>query len=94
MAGTDLVDMDNGAYNPGECVIRIKTDMKHSNPSIRDWVAMRVVKNKHPRESVGLIHNYMYPTLDFQSAIDDYLLGTTHIIRGKDLISSTLTVHL
>jgi glutamyl/glutaminyl-tRNA synthetase len=26
--------------------------------------------------------------LDFQGAVDDHLLGTTHVIRGKDLRDS------
>ena len=30
----------------------------------------------------------MWPLLDFESAVEDHLLGTTHIIRGKDLTDS------
>ncbi len=33
----------------GEMVLRVKTDIKHKNPAIRDWVAMRVVEEEHPR---------------------------------------------
>ena len=31
----------------------------------------------------------VWPLLDFQSAIEDYKQGITHIIRGKDLMDST-----
>jgi glutamyl-tRNA synthetase len=32
----------------------------------------------------------LWPTLDFESAIEDHLLGITHILRGKDLMKSEL----
>jgi len=74
-----------GEYDEGEVVIRIKTDMKHKDPAIRDWVAFRIIKADHPLVGDKYI---VYPTLDFESAIEDHLLGITHIIRGKDLIDS------
>lgn len=77
--------MLQGEYEEGECVLRIKTDMSHKDPAIRDWVAFRVLYEEHPRVGDKFI---VWPTLDFQSAIEDYLLGITHIIRGKDLIDS------
>ena len=33
----------------GEAVLRVKTDINHKNPAIRDWVAMRIVNQEHPR---------------------------------------------
>ncbi len=77
--------MLEGSYEEGEVVIRIKTDMKHKDPAIRDWVAFRIIYESHPL--VGDAY-HVYPTLDFESAIEDYLCGVTHIIRGKDLIDS------
>jgi glutamyl-tRNA synthetase len=77
--------MLSGEYEEGEVVIRIKTDMKHKDPAIRDWVAFRIVKSDHPLVGDRYI---VYPTLDFESAIEDHILGITHIIRGKDLIDS------
>ncbi len=74
-----------GEFDEGEVVIRIKTDMKHRDPAIRDWVAFRIIKADHPL--VGDRYT-VYPTLDFESAIEDHVLGITHIIRGKDLIDS------
>ncbi len=77
--------MVEGRYKEGECVLRIKTDMKHKDPAIRDWVAFRIVKEEHPRIGKKVS---VWPMLDFESAIEDHLLGITHIIRGKELIDS------
>ncbi len=77
--------MLEGEYEEGEVVIRIKTDMKHKDPAIRDWVAFRIIYEDHPLVGDKF---HVYPTLDFESAIEDHLCGITHIIRGKDLIDS------
>lgn len=78
-------NMLDGKYGEGECVLRIKTDTKHKDPALREWVAFRVVREKHPRVGDKFI---VWPMLDFESAIEDHLLGITHIIRGKDLRDS------
>jgi len=83
--------MNDGTFVPGDAVVRVKTDMEMKNPALRDWPALRIqdtVKNPHPREGVGSKYK-VWPLLDFQSAIEDYLQGVTHIIRGKDLMDST-----
>ena len=77
--------MLEGNYEEGEAVLRIKTDMKHKDPAVRDWVAFRIIYEEHPL--VGDKY-HVYPTLDFESAIEDHLLGITHILRGKDLADS------
>lgn len=77
--------MLDGEYDEGEVVLRIKTDMRHKDPAIRDWVAFRIIKESHPLTGDSFV---VYPTLDFESAIEDRLCGITHIIRGKDLIDS------
>ncbi len=77
--------MLDGEYEEGEVVLRIKTDMGHRDPAIRDWVAFRIIKEDHPLVGDRFV---VYPTLDFESAIEDHLCGVTHIIRGKDLIDS------
>ena len=77
--------MLNGEYNEGEAVLRIKTDMKHKDPAVRDWVAFRIIYSDHPLVGDKFI---VYPTLDFESAIEDHILGITHILRGKDLADS------
>ncbi|MFB6360581.1 MAG: glutamate--tRNA ligase family protein, partial [Halobacteriales archaeon] len=75
-----------GEYAPGEMVLRIRTDIEAPNPALRDWVAFRLVDTPHPRSEAA---DYRcWPMLDFQSGIDDHLLGITHIIRGIDLQDS------
>ena len=78
--------MVEGEYHAGEMVLRIKTDIEHKNPALRDWVAFRLIDTPHPREEAA---NYRcWPMLDFQSGVDDHRTGVTHIIRGIDLQDS------
>ena len=78
--------MIDGEYSAGEMVLRVKTDIEHKNPALRDWVAFRMIDTPHPREEA---EDYRcWPMLDFQSGIDDHLTGITHIIRGIDLQDS------
>lgn len=67
----------------GEAVLRLKTDMKYKNPAFRDRVLFRISNREHPR--VGTKYT-VWPMLEFSWAIDDHLLGITHVIRGKDLM--------
>ncbi len=75
-----------GEYDPGEMVLRVKTDIEHKNPALRDWVAFRLIDTPHPRAEAAEYR--CWPLLDFQSGIDDHLLGITHIVRGVDLQDS------
>src|SRR3989344_6467840 len=67
----------------GSAVLRIKTDMMHPNPAFRDRVLFKISDREHPR--VGKKYR-VWPTLEMSWAIDDHLLGITHIIRGNDLM--------
>ncbi|MHA2051558.1 MAG: glutamate--tRNA ligase family protein, partial [Promethearchaeota archaeon] len=67
----------------GEAVVRLKTGMDQKDPALRDQIIMRISEAKHPR--VG--NNYIvWPLLEFSAAIDDYLIGASHILRGIDLV--------
>ncbi|HUR67958.1 MAG TPA: glutamate--tRNA ligase [Candidatus Thermoplasmatota archaeon] len=82
--------MVDGGYRRGAAVLRVKTDIAHKDPAMRDWVAFRIAEEPHPRLALAGKPQYSaWPLLDFQSAIDDHLEGVTHIIRGKDLRDST-----
>lgn len=86
---TVLEELDRlvaGEYGAGEMVLRVRTEIKHPNPALRDWVGLRIVETPHPRPEAAEYR--CWPTLDFQSGIDDHLLGVTHIIRGIDLQDS------
>ncbi|HJJ55344.1 MAG TPA: glutamate--tRNA ligase family protein, partial [Methanocorpusculum sp.] len=79
-------DMLAGKYNEGEITMRVKTDIAHPDPAVRDFAAMRVLKSpKHPRKP----EIFVYPLMNFSVTIDDHLLGMTHVIRGKDHIANT-----
>lgn len=83
--------MLDGRFQPGEAVVRVRTDMALKNPALRDWPALRIQDtetNPHPRKDIGSRYR-VWPLLDFQSAVEDHLQGVTHIIRGKDLMDST-----
>jgi glutamyl-tRNA synthetase len=76
-----------GEYEDQQAVLRIKTDIEYKDPALRDWAAFRIRKMSHPRPEIG--NKYIvWPLLDFAGAIEDHVLGMTHIIRGKDLMDS------
>jgi glutamyl-tRNA synthetase len=85
-ARTEFEAMVDGEYGAGEMVLRVRTDIEHPNPALRDWVAFRIVNTPHPREVAAGYR--CWPMLDFQSGVDDHLTGVTHIIRGIDLQDS------
>ena len=70
-------------FKPGQIILRIKTSMTHPNPAFRDRVLFRISVRSHPRTKLKY---KIWPLLEFSWAIDDHLLGITHILRGKDLM--------
>jgi glutamyl-tRNA synthetase len=80
--------MLQGEYAEGEAVVRVKTDLDHPNPAVRDWPALRVIdtdKSPHPR--VGNKYR-VWPLYNLACGVDDHLLGITHIIRGKEHLTN------
>ncbi len=80
--------MQSGKYAEHKAVVRIKTDLEHPNPAIRDWPAFRVInvkKYRHPR--VGTKYR-VWPLYNFAAAIDDHLMRITHVIRGKEHLTN------
>ncbi len=75
--------MLKGGYESGQATVRLKTDMKHSNPAFRDRVLLRISDRKHPRVEKKY---HVWPMLEYSWAIDDHFLGITHVLRGKDLV--------
>jgi glutamyl-tRNA synthetase len=75
-------NMLNHTIKEGKAIVRIKTDLQHPDPSIRDWWACRIVdKPNHPRVK-GKYH--VWPSYMFQSAIDDHVLRVTLMLRGQE----------
>ncbi|HII41290.1 MAG TPA: glutamate--tRNA ligase, partial [Thermoplasmata archaeon] len=69
--------MLDGEYEEGGAVLRLKTDIQDPNPAFRDRVLFRVSNREHPR--VGTRY-HVWPMLEFSWAVDDHLLGVTHVI--------------
>jgi glutamyl-tRNA synthetase len=80
--------MLEGEYSEGEAVVRVKTDLNHPNPAVRDWPAMRVIDcEKYPHPRVGSKY-HAWPLYNLACGVDDHLLGVTHIIRGKEHLTN------
>ena len=76
--------MLEGRYGEGEAIMVIKTDLQHPDPSVRDWVAMRIIDTtKYPHPRVGSKY-IVWPTYNFSVSIDDHLMGITHILRAQE----------
>jgi glutamyl-tRNA synthetase len=73
--------MLEGVYREEEAVLRVKTDLSHPNPAVRDWPAMRIVTHPHPRTGTRY---RVWPLYNFSVSIDDHEMGVTHILRGKE----------
>ncbi len=77
--------MLEGAYAEGEASLRVRTDLEAPDPALRDFPAFRILTSTlHPR-----VDATVYPLMNFSVAVDDHLLGCTHVIRGKDHIANT-----
>jgi glutamyl-tRNA synthetase len=76
--------MLDGGYKEGQAVVRVKTELDHPNPAVRDWPALRIIDTqKYPHPRVGSKYT-LWPLYNLAAGIDDHLMGMTHIIRGKE----------
>jgi glutamyl-tRNA synthetase len=73
--------MLDGTYQKGDAVVRIKTDLTHPNPAVRDWPALRISDVEHPRQGKRY---KVWPLYNFSCGVDDHLMGVSHVIRGKE----------
>ena len=80
--------MVDGKYYEGEAVVRVKTDLDHPNPAVRDWPALRIIDTeKYPHPRTGSKYR-VWPLYNFSAGIDDHLMSVTHIIRGKEHLTN------
>jgi glutamyl-tRNA synthetase len=76
--------MLDGNFEEGEAVVRVKTDLTHPNPAVRDWPAFRIIDpEKHPHPRIGKKYR-VWPLYNFACGLDDHLMNITHVIRGKE----------
>ncbi|BEP18509.1 glutamate--tRNA ligase [Pyrofollis japonicus] len=81
--------MLQGYFDEGQAVLRIKTDPRHPDPSIRDWVAFRIINPElYPHPIVGDKYT-VWPTYNLAAGVDDHLMGVTHILRAKEHMQNT-----
>lgn len=82
--------MLEGYFNEGEAVLRVKTPLDYPDPSVREWVAFRIIDtSKTPHPIVGDKY-IVWPTYNYAAAVDDYLMGVTHILRAKEHQTNTI----
>ena len=67
--------MRQGRFAENECCLRVKIDMQHVNPNMRDFVAYRIRYVPHPHAGNKWC---IYPTYDFTHCINDSLENITH----------------
>jgi glutamyl-tRNA synthetase len=80
--------MLEGVYGEGEAVVRVKTDIEHPNPAVRDWPALRIIDpKKYPHPRVGSKYR-VWPLYNMAAGVDDHLMGITHVIRGKEHLTN------
>jgi glutamyl-tRNA synthetase len=80
--------MLDGGYEEGEAVVRVKTDLEHPNPAVRDWPALRIIDTqKFPHPRVGDKFR-VWPLYNLAAGLDDHLMGITHVIRGKEHLTN------
>src|SRR3989344_231441 len=78
--------MLNGELEEGDAVVRLKTDINHPNPAMRDFPLLRINESEHSRQG----RKYrVWPLLNFAVAIDDHDMALTHVLRGKDHFDNT-----
>lgn len=81
--------MLGGSYEEGKAVVRIKTDLNHPNPAVREWPALRIIDMKkfpHPRTGDKYV---VWPLFAFCCGIDDHDLQVSHILRGKEHLTNS-----
>jgi glutamyl-tRNA synthetase len=73
-------------FSEGEATVRVKTNLLHPDPAMRDFPIFRILDSpQHPKKPDA----FVYPLMNFSVVADDHLLGVTHVIRGKDHIANT-----
>lgn len=82
--------MLSGEFHEGEAVVRVKTNLAHPNPAVRDWPALRIIDTeKYPHPRVGSTYR-VWPLYNWSAGIDDHLMGVTHIFRAKEHLANSV----
>lgn len=77
-------EMKKGKYKEEEITLRLKSDMLHKNAVMRDPVIFRISLMPHYRQK----EKYkVWPMYDFENAIEEGMLGITHVFRSNEFES-------
>ncbi|GAM21997.1 hypothetical protein SAMD00019534_051720 [Acytostelium subglobosum LB1] len=68
-------DMKKGKYEEGKATLRMKGDMKHPNPCMRDLIAYRIKYHPHPVSGDKWV---IYPSYDYTHCLVDSIENITH----------------
>jgi glutamyl-tRNA synthetase len=73
--------LDKKGFQPGEAILRFKSDMSHKNPAMRDFPLARINLEEHPRQKKKY---RVWPLMNLSVSVDDMDMEMTHIIRAKE----------
>jgi glutamyl-tRNA synthetase len=74
-------EMLSGVGEKGSSTLRFVGDMQSLNTAMRDPVLFRIVQHPHPIKG----NQYrVWPTYDFDGAVEDSVDGVTHALRSKE----------
>ncbi len=68
-------------YKEGECVLRLKIDLKSDNHVMRDPVIFRLCYTEHYRQKNKY---HVWPMYDFENSVEEEFCGITHILRSSE----------
>jgi glutamyl-tRNA synthetase len=68
----------------GEAIVRIKTDLKHKDSSVRDFWIAKIVDDptRHPNKKTHKLH--VWPAYNLASAVDDHDMKINFMVRGQE----------
>lgn len=74
-------EMISGQRRKGSTTLRLVGNMASLNTTMRDPVLFRIVEEPHPLKNSQY---HVWPTYDFDGAVEDSLDGVTHAFRSKE----------
>ncbi|MDE1823977.1 MAG: glutamate--tRNA ligase [Candidatus Micrarchaeota archaeon] len=74
-------EMLNNKFDDNEAILRLNSDMKSLNTTLRDPTLFRIKKVPHYRQGTKY---WVWPTYDFCTPIMDSINGITDVLRSKE----------
>ena len=77
-------DMHKGKIKEGEAIIRLKTDLKHKDSSVRDFWIAKVVDDPTRHLNKKTHKQHLWPAYNLASAVDDHDMKINFALRGQE----------